>query len=240
MKFSIIICTYNSVNRLPKTLESIVRQLFKDFEVVIIDGLSIDGTLDIIKEYEIRFEGKLRWISEKDEGIYDAMNKGIKLAQGEFINVIGAGDWMESDALENAVRCIEKNKDADAVYGKTRIWESDLEATRIVQTLPEMLTEYPMQHPSLFYKKALHDNFGLYNETHRIAADYDFCLKVFTVGNVKIACFNDLVSNFVMDGASSNNALKLIMENIKIRHEYDLKTHIFREFKLYLKNILHL
>ena len=132
MKFSIIICTYNSAGRLPKTLDSILAQACDDFEVIVVDGASTDGTLDVIKDYAEKFAGKLRWISEKDSGIYNAMNKGVKIANGEFLNVIGAGDWIERDALENARKCIEGNPDTDAVYGKTRIWDKNLDFLRYI------------------------------------------------------------------------------------------------------------
>ena len=100
MKLSIIICTYNVVERLRKTLDSILEQNIGDYEVIIVDGDSNDGTLDIIKEYEIFFQGKLKWISEKDTGIYNAMNKGGRSAKGEYLNINGAGEWLEKGVLK--------------------------------------------------------------------------------------------------------------------------------------------
>lgn len=237
MKFSIIICTYNSAQRLPKTLDSILAQTSNDYEVVIIDGASTDGTVDVLKKYAEKFARKPRWISEKDRGIYDAMNKGVKMASGEFLSVIGAGDWLEKDALEKASDFIEKNPQADAVFGKTRIWESDLKTSRIVQTTSEMLAEYPMQHPSLFYKKTLHEKFGLYDENYKIVADYVFCLKAFYVGKVKATSFDNVVDNFVMDGASSKNNFKVLLENVRARKDCGVRTQMLRELKVYLKNL---
>jgi glycosyltransferase involved in cell wall biosynthesis len=223
MKISVIICTFNSMGRLPKTLDSILAQKNEDCEVVLIDGASTDGTLEVIKEYEEKFIGRLKWISEKDTGIYNAMNKGVQMASGEFLNVIGAGDWLEKDALAQAVKCIEENPETDAVFGKTRIWNGDLKTNHVVQTGPEKLPVHPMQHPSLFYKKALHDKFGLYDESYRIAADYVFCLKAFYKGGSKSVPFDAVVANFVMDGMSSINQIKALKENKRALKEMGLR-----------------
>lgn len=237
MRFSTLVCTSSSAKCLPKTLDSILAQTNDDFEVIIVDGASTDGTIDVIKKYSDKFSEKLKWISEKDSGIYDAMNKGVKMASGEFLNVIGAGDWLEKDALEKAEECIGKHPDADAVFGKTRIWESDLKTSRIVQTEPKMLLEHPMQHPSLFYKKSLHDKFGFYDESYEIVADYAFCLKAFFVGDARAVSFEAVVGNFVMDGASSKNNFKVLCENSRARKNFGLKMNLLRELKFYLKNL---
>lgn len=223
---------------MPKTLDSILAQACDDFEVIVVDGASTDGTLDVIKDYAEKFAGKLRWISEKDSGIYNAMNKGVKIANGEFLNVIGAGDWIERDALENARKCIEGNPDADAVYGKTRIWDKNLQNNHTVQTSVKDLPILPMQHPSLVYKKTLHDRFWMYDEKYRIVADYVFCIKAFYLGGTSVFPFDSVVDNFVMDGMSSKNRFGVLLENIRARREYGMKTYILREFKFYIKNLI--
>ncbi len=240
MKYiSVIICTYDSAERLPKTLDSILSQNFNDYEIIIVDGASADGTLDIIKDYEKKFCGKLRYISENDRGIYDAMNKGVQMANGEFLVVIGAGDWFENDAFEKAAGCAKSNPDVDAIFGKTRIWKGDLKTNHVVQTGPEKLPVQPMQHPSLFYKKALHDKFGLYDESYRIAADYAFCLKAFYVGNAKVVLFDAVASNFVMDGMSSNNQIEALKENNRALKEAGLGHRRFLiEYLTYYKKKL--
>jgi len=238
MKFSIIICTLNSVQSLSKTLNSILTQTHNDYEVVIVDGVSTDGTREMIVEYEKKFFGKLRWISESDNGLYDAMNKGVRTAKGEFLLVVGAGDWIERDALENARKCIEGNPDADAVYGKTRIWDKNLQNNHTVQTSVKDLPILPMQHPSLVYKKTLHDRFWMYDEKYRIVADYVFCIKAFYLGGTSVFPFDSVVDNFVMDGMSSKNRFGVLLENIRARREYGMKTYILREFKFYIKNLI--
>ena len=239
MKFSIIICTFNTAKLLPKTLDSILAQTFGDFEVVLIDGASSDGTQEVIKNYAQKFNGKLKRISEKDSGLYNAINKGVKMAGGEFLNVVGAGDWLETDALEQAAKCIEKNPEADAVFGKTRIWDQGLKTSRLLQTSSKNLPSQPMQHPSLYYKKTLHDKFGLYDESYRIAADYAFCLKVFWNGKVKAQAFDAVADNYVLDGISAVREGLCVKENFRARREAGVKTKAsLREALNFVKNKL--
>lgn len=238
MKFSVIICTYNSAKRLPKTLDAILSQQYYDYEIIIVDGASVDGTLGIIKSYAEKFGGRLEWISEPDRGIYNAINKGVEMSRGEFLNIIGAGDWLEDGALENVAKIIAENPQVDAVFGKTCVWDAELKEKKIVQTMPEELPSHPMQHPALFYKKVLHDKFGLYDESYKIAADYAFCLKTFYIGKVIAVPIDVIVANFVMDGASSQNNLAVLLENIKARKAVGVKTRFLQEFKFYLKKLL--
>ena len=232
MKLSIIICTHNSGERLRKTLDSILSQDADDFEVVIIDGASTDGTINIIKEYELKFNGKLRWISEPDSGVYNAMNKGVKMARGEYLNIVGAGDWLEKSALKAAYKCIEENPETDAVQGVLRIWSKDLMNFNLVQTSPKKLATVPMQHPSLYYKKELHNKYGLYDESYKIVADYLFCMKAFYVGRARVTPFDAVVDNYLLDGMSSNNDELCEEENIRARKSLGLNRFRF------LRNII--
>jgi len=236
MKFSIIICTYNAEKKLPKTLDSIFLQTDNDYEVIIIDGASSDSTIEIIKKYEKKFVGKLRWISEKDSGIYNAMNKGVKMAKGEYVNVIGTGDWLEEGALKEVAKAADENPGADAIYGKTRIWDRDMQESKIVQTLPEILFSQPMQHPAIFYKRKLHNKFGLYDESYRIVADYLFCLKAFCFGKATVKAIDVITSNFVMNGISSKKQYLCFTENIRARKDLSIKVNIYFEFLNYLKS----
>lgn len=223
MRLSIIICTYNSEKRLAKTLNSILSQNADNYEVVVIDGASTDGTIEIIKNYEIKFARKLRWISESDKGIYNAMNKGVGMAKGEYLNVIGAGDWLEENALGEIFRAINENPKADAIYAKTKVWDKDEKENKIFQTPVKDLPSQPMQHPALYYKKELHNKFGLYDESYKIAADYLFCLKTFYFGQGKVILIDNITVNFVMDGVSSVCGKECEAENKKIRRELGIK-----------------
>ena len=106
MKISLITVTYNSSRTLRDTIVSVLAQTYQDIEYIIIDGLSEDNTIEIIKEYEPQFEGRIRWVSEKDTGLYDAMNKGFRMATGEIIGIINSDDLIaETTAIEKIVRC---------------------------------------------------------------------------------------------------------------------------------------
>lgn len=229
MKLSIIICTYNSAGRLEKTLDSILSQDAEDYEVVIMDGASTDKTLEIIKDYEIKFGGKLRWISEKDSGIYEAMNKGVKMAQGEYLNVIGAGDWLEENALKDVYDFISKNPKADAVHGILRMWDKSLKESYLFQTSQKDLKTQPMQHPALYYKKELHNKFGFYDESYKIVSDYLFCMKAFLLGEAISIPFDIVVDNYVLDGKSADIDL-CEKENFRARRELGLIPNRFMRF----------
>lgn len=117
MRISLITATYNSCLTLRDTLQSVLEQTFNDFEYIIIDGNSTDGTISVIEEYEKKFGGRLRWLSEPDKGIYDAMNKGIRMAVGDIVGILNSDDFFTfNDVLEKVVREFEKDTTLGAVY----------------------------------------------------------------------------------------------------------------------------
>ncbi len=119
MRISLITATYNSCLTLRDTLQSVLEQTFNDFEYIIIDGNSTDGTISVIEEYEKKFGGRLRWLSEPDKGIYDAMNKGIRMAVGDIVGILNSDDFFTfNDVLEKVVREFEKDTTLGAVYGE--------------------------------------------------------------------------------------------------------------------------
>ena len=118
MKISIITVTYNSSKTLADTINSVLLQSHTDFEYIIIDGKSTDETLNIIEKYEPEFKGKLKWISEQDHGIYDAMNKGIKIATGDIIGILNSDDFFsKSNILEIINATFNNDRQIDAIYG---------------------------------------------------------------------------------------------------------------------------
>ena len=122
---SILTATYNSEKTLRDTIESVLRQSFRDFEYILIDGGSKDRTVDIIKEYEPKFEGRLRYISEPDNGIYDAMNKGIRMATGDVVGILNSDDFYTADdALQTIADAFEQH-DIDATYGDIHFVNDD-------------------------------------------------------------------------------------------------------------------
>ena len=121
MKISLITATYNSAETLRDTMQSVLNQTFKDIDYIIVDGGSKDGTLDIVKEFEPLFEGRLRWVSEPDKGIYDAMNKGVKMAQGDVVGILNSDDFFASDhVLQTVADAFAGNPALDGVYADVR------------------------------------------------------------------------------------------------------------------------
>ena len=116
MKISIITATYNSGRTLRHTIESVLRQTYQDIEYLIVDGCSKDDTLEIVKDYESKFGDKMRWISEPDNGIYDAMNKGLRMATGDVVGILNSDDFYTSDDIVETIAA-NMSDEVDAVYG---------------------------------------------------------------------------------------------------------------------------
>ena len=121
MKISLITATYNSAETLRDTMQSVLNQTFKDVDYIVVDGGSKDATMDIVKEFEPQFEGRMRWVSERDKGIYDAMNKGVRMAQGDIVGILNSDDFFASDkVLETVNNAFTENPTIEGVYADVR------------------------------------------------------------------------------------------------------------------------
>ena len=216
---SIITVCFNSEKNIKDTIESVLNQSYQNFEYIIIDGGSIDRTLEIVKKYEPKFKGKLRWISEKDEGIYDAMNKGINLAKGELIGIINSDDWYNSKALEMIVN--NYKKDIEIYYGD--IYKFDKINNYIYirrangNKLDLIKNKMSILHPSCFASRSWYKKFK-FDETYRIASDYKFILESFINGaNFKYIHFP--FSFMRSGGISSSQGILGIKEVMYIQDE---------------------
>lgn len=200
MKFSIIISTLNAAKELHKTLDSILSQSHKEYEINVIDGASTDGTQEIIRIYENKFSNKLRWISEPDNGIYDAMNKGIDMSSGEWIYFIGSGDTFYN---ANALKEVHNNiilHDCDLVYGNVQWGQNgniyDGEFTR------EKLIEKNICHQAIFYKRNIFKHLGKFDTKYTVLADWAHNLKWFNDEQIKFCYINVIVAQFKLGGWS--------------------------------------
>lgn len=180
MKISLITVTYNSGKTLSDTIQSVLSQSYTNIEYIIIDGLSQDNTIDVIKKYELDFEGRMMWISEKDRGLYDAMNKGIKMATGDVVGILNSDDFYTSDDVLERVASELQNPDIDAVYGDVHfVKDSDLHkcvryySSKIFQRSLMRLGFMPA-HPSFYLRREYFEEFGLYQTDYKIAADFEF------------------------------------------------------------------
>lgn len=167
-KISIVTATWNSASTVRDTFDSVLRQVYTDYEYIVVDGASKDETVDIIREYEPRFEGRMRWVSEPDKGIYDAMNKGISMATGDVVGILNSDDFYTSfDVLQAIARRFEKYPDIDAVYGDVKYVEWD-DTTRMLRYYSSrMFRRWLMRlgfmpaHPSFYCRKSVYDRFAI-------------------------------------------------------------------------------
>ena len=191
MKLSIITATYNSERTLRDTMESILNQTFQDFEYIIVDGASKDATLDIIREYEPRFQGKMRYLSEPDKGIYDAMNKGFAMATGDVIGILNSDDFFTSEDVLQTVVDGFAGEYVDAVYADIHFVGTD-DLTKCVRYYSSSVFRPWMMrfgmipaHPSFYCRKAVYDQYGSFDTTYRIAADFEILLRLIFIHRIR-------------------------------------------------------
>lgn len=201
--FSIITVCYNSESTIRRTIESVVKQTYSYREYIIVDGASSDKTLDIIREYRKKYSW-IKYISEPDQGIYDAMNKGIALTEGEFVGIINADDWYEIDALMTVNDYICKSQeDVDIVCGRINIWRD--EKTKSVSTIrsTNMLWEgMVFSHPAIFVRRELYMKYGGYDKNFKIAADYKFFFERYLDGE-RFCVIDKVIADFCYGGIST-------------------------------------
>lgn len=223
LKFSIITICFNSEKTIERTIKSVLEQTYKDFEYIIVDGASKDGTLDIVKKYEPLFEGRMKWKSEPDKGIYDAMNKGIRMATGDIIGIVNSDDWLEPNTLDIVANAFVQNgKDTNALYcgginyhrtdGTIKRWDANIKSFKRQAILYIMSG---IRHPATFVPKHVYDKIGLFDDQMRLSADQDFILRCH-FGGVRFVEMKQILSNMSEGGLStedSERARKLSTED---------------------------
>ncbi len=221
-KISIITVCYNSERTIEETIKSVMRQTYSNVEYIIIDGQSTDRTTDIILHYMNRYPGRIRYISEKDKGIFDAMNKGIKMATGDIIGLLNSDDYYEDRALE-IVASHMRGKGEYVVYGMLRILKNEKEFSCSINN-HEFLPERMIWHPACFVSREIYKAYGLYELNY--AADYDYFLKLYLSG-VRFYPIYEILTNFRLGGSSSTymnfkeeNKIKLKYRTISRKKYY--------------------
>lgn len=209
---SIITVVFNGEKYIEQTIKSVISQTYKNIEYIIIDGGSNDDTVNIVNKYRNYISN---FVSEQDDGIYDAMNKGVKLSNGEWIGIVNSDDWLELDAVETVVR--ESKLDTDIMYGFLRIVKNENEA-QIIRNSHLYLNEKMIQHPATFIKNTAYKRVGLYNTRFKYSADYDFMLRAQS-NNLVFQQVNSVISNFRVDGASSTVAAMIDTLNVLTKND---------------------
>ena len=198
---SIITVCYNSEKTIRQTMDSVLKQTYSNIEYIVVDGASTDGTLAIIREYEQRFGARMRYISEPDNGIYDAMNKGIGMAEGEIIGIINSDDYYELDAVEKVVSAYGK-EDCAVLYGEMRTWMDDKEESVWIGS-PEFIEKRMIGHPACFVTKRAYDKFGVFDTRYCSVADYDLMLRYKKCKEIRFIPIYEVLANFRSGGMCS-------------------------------------
>jgi glycosyltransferase involved in cell wall biosynthesis len=219
--FSIITACLDSQVHIAGALDSVLAQTFDDYEYLIADGGSTDGTLDVLSDYGPRFGGRMTWRSESDDGLYDAMNRALHRASGEYVAFLGSDDRLLPGALAAVERAVAGTPKPDIVCGATRIvgpdgaWtEPPLRTDR--RGLP---TRIPASHQSTFIRREALEAAGAFDLRFGIAADYDLYLRLVQAGASELLT-DDVLSEFGLGGASSRNALETAREyrDVRVAH----------------------
>ncbi len=220
VKLSIITINYNNAAGLNKTLNSVVSQKNIEFEYLVIDGGSSDGSLAMIKTNESQIN---YWVSEPDKGIYDAMNKGIVKATGEYCLFLNSGDYLVDDTILSKV--FSGHAEADILYGEI-LFDFGNKGKKM-QERPSRLSTFHLfhdniWHPASFIRRSLFTSIGLYNSSFKIAADYDFFLHAIGIKKVSTCYLPYVISVYDTTGLSTKpeNTIQVAFERKEIHKKY--------------------
>lgn len=191
MKISIITASYNSGATLRDTLESVLSQSHSDWEHIVIDGASSDNSVEIIRELEPRYKGRLKWISEPDNGMYDAMNKGIAMAEGDVIGILNSDDFYTDSKVLHHIAEAMADTNLDAVFGDIHFIEHHDRGTCVRYYSSRffrrwmMILGYQPAHPSFYCRRECFDRFGHFDTRIRLASDFEFMLRLIYVNRIR-------------------------------------------------------
>ena len=222
MRISIITCVLNNSNLIKDSIKSFQTQIYKNKEHVIIDGGSIDGTVEVIKKFKNR---NLILSTSSDNGIYDALNKGINLSSGDIVGILHSDDFYKDNKVLKTIAETFKKTDADLVYGDLvyvnkkypfkvlRYWKAGKYFKK------NLFNGWMPPHPTVFIKRSVFNRIGKYKTNYKISSDYDFLVRVFRKKNVKKIYISKILVNMRIGGMSNNsikNIFKKSIEDFKI------------------------
>lgn len=244
MLFSIITVCFNSEKTIRRTIESVLNQSYKDFEYIIVDGKSTDKTMNIIKEYEDRFNNRLKYSSEPDSGIYNAMNKGIRLCKGSIIGIVNSDDWLQPDALEIVKKQADELNETDFIIsgwlnfhyndGTVNILTNSNERFKHITKLYGM----GLRHPATFVSATVYQQVGVFDENLQIAADRELIIRCYKNKNIKFCLIPYVLSNMSDGGVSEQRpSYRQIQKRIE-ESKYILHKYVTNKYRYFL--ILHI
>lgn len=249
MKISIITISYNSEKTIRSTIESVLCQSYVNYEYIIIDGASNDDTVSIIKEYEPKFKGKLKWLSEHDNGIYSAINKGINISTGDVIGILNSDDFFSSTRVLEIIHTSFKLESIDAIYGDVHyVNHSNLsKPIRYYSSAnfkPSMMRMgFMPAHPSFYVRSHCYKKLGFYNENYKIAADFELLLRFIFIHKINV---HYLPFDFVtmrIGGVSTsgiNSHITIFKEHTKALRDNNVYSNFILLFLRYFSKIVNL
>ena len=220
MKISLVTVTFNSGKTLRDTIQSVLSQSFTNIEYILIDGSSQDNTVDIIKEYEPYFNGRMIWVSERDNGLYDAMNKGICMSTGDVVGIINSDDLLiDSEVIGKVAKCFERDTNIDAVYADLYYVEPN-DISKIVRhwiSGKQRSFKYGWHpaHPTFYVKKEIYRRWGLFDLDFKFAADFELMLRFIEKYNIELAYLQEPIVRMRLGGVTSKNISNIKKGNIE-------------------------
>lgn len=209
MKISIVTAAFNSAGTIADAMESVLAQTYPSIEYVLVDGASKDATVDVAKKLEPKFRGKMKWVSEPDKGIYDAMNKGIKMASGDVVGTLNSDDMLASDDAIERVADTLISTGAECVYGRLNLvdWKDTAKILRESDSgqykLGSFRKGWHPAHPTFYAYKRNFEKFGYYRTDFKIAADFELMMRFLEKHRLQNAFIDKLIVNQRAGGAST-------------------------------------
>jgi len=234
VKISIITATYNSARTIEDTIKSVLAQTYDDIEYIVVDGVSSDDTVEIVRKYEPLFNGRLRWVSEKDKGLYDAMNKGFAMATGEVVGILNSDDYFTSnDVVERFVGAFN-DKDVDAIYGDIHFIKDDAPDKCVRYYSSKRFAPFCLRfgfmpaHPSFYCRKSVYEKAGYYRTDYEIGSDYEMMVRLFLVHKIRAKYLPIDFVTMRTGGVSNRNVhsrLALIRDDVRGCRENGIYTN---------------
>ena len=250
MKISVITVTYQSVGTLEEAMRSVLRQNWPDVEYIVVDGGSTDGTVALLRQYEKAFSGRMRWVSEPDQGIYDAMNKGIRMASGELVGILNSDDFFAApDVLERVAAAFAEEPALEGVYGDVRYVDPAHTGRTVRHYSSAGFTRKKLKyglmpaHPSFYARRECFEKHGLYDTRYRISADYDMFVRLIWNGRIRTRYLPfDLVT--MRNGGASSSGFaarrQIMREHLQSVKAHGLPSNFFLQSLRYFGKIMDL
>jgi len=222
-KISIITATFNRGYIIKDAIEGVLRQKYKNYEYIIVDGKSKDNTVDILKEYEPKFEGRMKWISEPDEGLYDAINKGFKMATGDVVGIINSDDYFHCDDVFDTIADGFSDTSIQVVFGNERIINPENPDVNYRFEAPWYFRPWMFRigleppHPTFYARRELFEKWGYYKMGYVISADFELMMRFLYIHKAKYKYINHTFLTFRNSGISTNSSNRHMMNKEIVR-----------------------